>query len=1122
MKLIRWLLIFALASPLLAQNVRWDFDVYTVQAQGGNLLPVYAIPGAGILFYSCSGSTCTSLATTYTGVNSLTACPTSPTPMQVVLNGTSTCVASADPYGNMGGWFQPGQYMATITSSGGSYNYLFTVGAGASGLPVNNPTFTGTMTGGVYGQVVTNPVLAVPAQPNTSAAKWSEMLWNGPGDPTLYPGQQVDFQTAQWNQWGHDLGQPPVGPGGWTINDPRLTNYVNRSQGQFHNEFAFRYHFGTGDGEADRYSIWSDWGDVSASADEGTYTVGAYNGGEDNAACTTTIQAGGGGSGATTLKTNAVADCNEPFAGTAPAIGDGHFLLDITDPLASGTVASYTPPSGETPEIYAMTVTGGAVTESTAWGTLNGDCTPTNNLNGPQTQVVTCSLTLLHGTLAPGGLLDFSGQYHEQATVISVNAPVGGNQSFTVALRHGHESTSWVMMGGTQGFIVFTANIGDGLKYPITVLGATSSTTVIVRAFASSGTPGPSCGSYAGPLAHGGSQAFTIYPGGEVTDVQDTTATPPTYAVDGVITVEPNNALWPNGGTAEEEHSAGSRRSALRWQVINHNPGSIAGQWTGWNGINGDLFGAGIYRCGSFGQFPCSVTGTSGAAFAVNNQETPTNYSYWGGYQYAPAFLMTGGVFDSALEMRTAPTEGMFYEGCTVDSSGNENCNDLTFSNDWSLLKGLGGAYNKTIWNPGTLTLNEQGIHVFSNSQSDWQGGIHSPGGSIGSIASGIFSNLLNNSIVGTGSTWSSVGSNAYASVTYNTMDVTDPYEGNAATKLVGSVTAPTLGNYITGTISPPIPINTSVQVCIFLYNPAGVQTTIFFGGGGGGAAIVPAQTSLWPYTCVTINTGSAPVDSIVFASYTAGGALYLYGFNISLTATPSAGFEVTGAIADPTPHFGYSPRFPVISGTPTPTNCANWATAGTLGDAGAPCGSGTVSTGGGYALPAYPSAGDTTLAPSNITTDATGNNLNVPGALALTGSTHGITIPAGTQVSGAAGKVIYGSDGGSTGLAEANENNGGYSRLCTAANGICAAPPTTGLATLSSGTVTVSNAAACTPAATGCTYKLTNCNTNSSAALGILTIGTVSAGTSFVINSESLTNTVVTTDASKVCWAIN
>jgi hypothetical protein len=303
--------------------------------------------------------------------------------------------------------------------------------------------------------------------------------------------------------------------------------------------------------------------------------------------------------------------------------------------------------------------------------------------------------------------------------------------------------------------------------------------------------------------------------------------------------------------------------------------------------------------------------------------------------------------------------------------------------------------------------------------------------------------------------------------------------------------------------------------MCAWTFSPNGVP--VYFEG-----VVLATNIQSWGYDCATYTTGSSPETNVSFSAFVNNATFYHGGINVAPIATPSAGFEATGPSADPTGYFGISPNFPVISGTPTPTNCANWATAGTLGDAGAPCGSGTVSTGGGYVLPAYASAGGTTLAPSNITTDATGNNLNVPGALALTGPTHGITISAGTQVGGAAGKVIYGSDGGSTGLAEANENNGGYSRLCTAANGICAAPPTTGLATLSSGTVTVSNAAACTPAATGCTYKLTNCDTNGSAALGILTIGTVSAGTSFVINSESLTNTVVTTDASKVCWAIN
>jgi len=50
------------------------------------------------------------------------------------------------------------------------------------------------------------------------------------------------------------------------------------------------------------------------------------------------------------------------------------------------------------------------------------------------------------------------------------------------------------------------------------------------------------------------------------------------------------------------------------------------------------------------------------------------------------------------------------------------------------------------------------------------------------------------------------------------------------------------------------------------------------------------------------------------------------------------------------------------------------------------------------------------------------------------TGSTHGITIPAGTAASGAAGSVVYASDA-TNGYAEVNENNTGLSRVCTAAN---------------------------------------------------------------------------------------
>jgi hypothetical protein len=77
------------------------------------------------------------------------------------------------------------------------------------------------------------------------------------------------------------------------------------------------------------------------------------------------------------------------------------------------------------------------------------------------------------------------------------------------------------------------------------------------------------------------------------------------------------------------------------------------------------------------------------------------------------------------------------------------------------------------------------------------------------------------------------------------------------------------------------------------------------------------------------------------------------------------------------------------------------------------------------------------------------------------------------------------------------------------------------GFATLSNGTITVNNAAACSPGTT-CIYKLTNCGLNSSTEVGTLTIGAVSVGTSFIINSESTTAGIVTGDKSFVCWQIN
>ena len=77
------------------------------------------------------------------------------------------------------------------------------------------------------------------------------------------------------------------------------------------------------------------------------------------------------------------------------------------------------------------------------------------------------------------------------------------------------------------------------------------------------------------------------------------------------------------------------------------------------------------------------------------------------------------------------------------------------------------------------------------------------------------------------------------------------------------------------------------------------------------------------------------------------------------------------------------------------------------------------------------------------------------------------------------------------------------------------------GSVTLVSGTATVSTTAACA-VGTSCNYSLTNCSKNASAGIGTLSVGTISAGTSFVINSLSPVAAVLTTDASTVCWQIN
>jgi hypothetical protein len=125
------LLLFAL--PSLAQNVRWDSQATTTTGVG-QLVPVLAIPGASISFYTgCTTLPCTTPAVTFNAATGSTACPSN---AQVVwqLPIAAGCKSTADSQGNFGGYFASGTYQFTETISGHVAGpYQFNVGAGGSG-----------------------------------------------------------------------------------------------------------------------------------------------------------------------------------------------------------------------------------------------------------------------------------------------------------------------------------------------------------------------------------------------------------------------------------------------------------------------------------------------------------------------------------------------------------------------------------------------------------------------------------------------------------------------------------------------------------------------------------------------------------------------------------------------------------------------------------------------------------------------------------------------------------------------------------------------------------------------------------------------------------------------------
>lgn len=278
---------------------------------------------------------------------------------------------------------------------------------------------------------------------------------------------------------GLDLGNPAVGPGGWSTHSGISVNSVVNSPGISNTIGATQVKAGIGDTTGFYFYNYS-YGGVVAKSDEGNHLTAAL-GGEQTALYTGNVNSGG--TGATSLKVHCTADCQYP--------GDGRYLIDTQQAVVSGYVTGKTDPIGSfTPGTFTIDV---GITPSTAWGTLSADVvTPIAAQIGTGFTNMTFRVNVTRGRFTPGTLVCFGGQYHEQALVSSVSG--SGTVSLTVPLRHAHESGSWIMQGGPCGtFIEFMANsIAAGnqkIRFPIDILGATDSHTLVYRYFAySSGT----------------------------------------------------------------------------------------------------------------------------------------------------------------------------------------------------------------------------------------------------------------------------------------------------------------------------------------------------------------------------------------------------------------------------------------------------------------------------------------------------------------------------------------------------------------------------------------------------------------------------------------------------------
>lgn len=315
-----------------------------------------------------------------------------------------------------------------------------------------------------------------------AACENQSYIFNGlRSDTTSAPTYGQNFNTY-WLSPGWQLGNIPYGPGLWTSHQVE-ENLHSLSSGNTLLQYTINH---TGAGDTGIFIANVCYGGAIGASDQGCYGIGpditeptgTYNG--------TVVT---GGSGVTQITTTCTADCGNQ--------GQDRTLINLSRPVTSGFLTAHVNQNSAVPA--QLTISSG-VSVSTAWGLLQANVsTPRSIPTGVGTTSMTFAVNIssaLGGLVSPGqfnvgDLVCFGGGEEEQAKLTAVSAASSGSQSITANLRNPHPANTWIMANGACGTYIdlLAAHSQGGLRYPVPVIGSTTSNVLQTISFGFGGPP---------------------------------------------------------------------------------------------------------------------------------------------------------------------------------------------------------------------------------------------------------------------------------------------------------------------------------------------------------------------------------------------------------------------------------------------------------------------------------------------------------------------------------------------------------------------------------------------------------------------------------------------------------